>query len=56
MHQKTIQELSQELKTEKYKCTPILKVFISKNVYNKEEKRPIGIPSIKDKLVQTVMK
>jgi hypothetical protein len=58
--QKTIQELSQELKTEKYKCEPIHKIIINElhneTFQNNNEKKIIGIPSIKDKLIQKVFK
>jgi group II intron reverse transcriptase/maturase len=41
--------LSKELKSEKYKCIPVRRVYIDKP---QGGKRPLGIPSTRDKIVQ----
>lgn len=41
--------LSKELKSEKYKCVPVRRVYVDKP---RGGKRPLGIPSTRDKIVQ----
>ena len=43
--------LAKKLQMEKYKCTPVRRVYIPK----KDGKRPLGIPSITDKIVQKAL-
>jgi RNA-directed DNA polymerase len=52
--QQFIDELQQELKTQTFKPLPVRRVEISKPGTNK--KRPLGIPTIKDRTVQTLLK
>ena len=40
------------LKTSKYKCKPLKRVYIEK--YGKKEKRPLGIPTMKDRAMQAL--
>ena len=41
-----------QLKQYKYKCKPLKRVYIEK--YGKKEKRPLGIPTMKDRAMQAV--
>lgn len=47
-------EIRQELQTERYKPEPVLRCYIDKP--GKPEKRPLGIPVIKDRVVQMATK
>lgn len=47
-------EIRQELQTERYKPEPVLRCYIDKP--GKPEKRPLGIPAIKDRVVQMAAK
>ena len=49
-----ITNLRNELKTGSYKPTPVRRTWIPKP--GKSEKRPLGIPTIKDRVVQELMK
>ncbi|HJW85717.1 MAG TPA: group II intron reverse transcriptase/maturase [Candidatus Brocadiaceae bacterium] len=46
---KNIQNIHKELKTDIYKPSPVLRVYIPKG---RHEKRPLGIPIVKDRVVQ----
>ena len=46
-------ELQEELRTDKYKPGPILRVFIPKS---NGGKRPLGIPNVRDRIVQASVK
>jgi len=47
-------EIRHELQTERYKPEPVLRCYIDKP--DKPEKRPLGIPVIKDRVVQMATK
>jgi retron-type reverse transcriptase len=47
-----INALCDELESEKYQCKPVRRTFIPKK---NGKVRPLGIPSTRDKLVQTGM-
>ena len=47
--EKNIQNIHKELKTDVYKPSPALRVYIPKG---RHEKRPLGIPIVKDRVVQ----
>eukprot|EP01024_Parvocaulis_polyphysoides_P020373 TRINITY_DN19503_c1_g3_i1.p1 TRINITY_DN19503_c1_g3~~TRINITY_DN19503_c1_g3_i1.p1 ORF type:complete len:514 (+),score=12.18 TRINITY_DN19503_c1_g3_i1:662-2203(+) len=49
-----ISELIQEIRKGKYKPTPVRRVYISKP--GKNDLRPLGVPSIKDQLVQEIVR
>jgi retron-type reverse transcriptase len=48
-----LEELMKSIKKWSYKCQPIKKVYIKKA---NGKLRPLGIPSINDKIIQTVIK
>ncbi len=50
---KVINELIEEIKTEKYKPNPVRRTYIPKKNGNL---RPLGIPSIKDKIIQDIVR
>ncbi len=47
--EKNIQNIHKELKNDVYKPSPVLRVYIPKG---RHEKRPLGIPIVKDRVVQ----
>ena len=49
-----LKDLVQRMKTKKYRPQPVRRVYIPKP--GKEEKRPLGIPSVEDKIVQIMLK
>jgi group II intron reverse transcriptase/maturase len=51
---RSINKIIQLIKTETYKPLPVRRKYIPKK--NKNEKRPLGIPAILDKLVQEVLR
>jgi len=51
---KLIDELIEQLRLGKFRFPPVRRAYIPKK--NKREKRPLGVPSFKDKLVQEVMR
>jgi group II intron reverse transcriptase/maturase len=51
---KLISELIEALRQEKFRFSPVRRAYIPKK--NKGAKRPLGVPSFKDKLVQEVMR
>jgi len=52
--EKNLQKLSQELKEGNYKPQPIKRKWIPKP--GRSEKRPLGIPTVRDRIVQTALK
>ena len=53
MSMKRIDKIIEALKDENYKPNPVRRIHIPKK--NSDKKRPLGIPSFDDKLVQKVM-
>lgn len=51
---KLVDELIEALRQGKFRFSPVRRAYIPKK--NKREKRPLGVPSFKDKLVQEVMR
>lgn len=51
---RSISELVYRMKGRKYKANPVRRTYIPKA--SKNELRPLGIPSVEDKMVQTVLK
>lgn len=49
----TVAELSRLLKTDRYAPRPVKRVWIDK--LGSEEKRPLGIPTVRDRVVQTAL-
>lgn len=49
-----LEKLSEELRTQKYRPRPIRRTYIDKP--GSKEKRPLGIPSVRDRVVQTALK
>jgi RNA-directed DNA polymerase len=47
-------KLSEELRTERYRPRPIRRTYIDKP--GSKEKRPLGIPAVRDRVVQTALK
>ena len=48
-----IQNIHKELKTDIYNPSPVLRVYIPKGRY---DKRPLGIPIVKDRVVQQALR
>ncbi len=53
--EKLLAEIQQELKEERYEAPPVRRVYIPKPG-KATEKRPLGIPTVKDRIVQTATK
>src|SRR5260370_2537641 len=54
MSMKKIEKLIDDLRHERYRWTPVRRVYIEKK--NSTKKRPLGMPSWTDKLLQEVMR
>jgi RNA-directed DNA polymerase len=52
--QRYLAELGQELRTGRYQPQPVKRVWIEKP--GRREQRPLGIPTVKDRIVQTALK
>jgi RNA-directed DNA polymerase len=52
--EREIGSLSEELRTEKYRPRPIRRVYINKP--GSKEKRPLGIPCVRDRVVQAALR
>ena len=48
--EQTIQKLEQELRTNQYRSKAVKRVWIPKP--GSQEKRPLGVPSVRDRIVQ----